>query len=147
MAGTVTITRFERGVMEVSATGDATTGSFPATDLIASAISDGLYADGLWPSQQPVWLDEVGVKIGGTAPTDSWDFTLTDQHGIDVLGGAGADMSNSEDAYIKPLVGNSTAKVRTSKRIDMASSLTLNISGNSVASAVITFIFLFHVGE
>lgn len=39
---------------------------------------------------------------GGTQPTNSYDVTLTDEHGIDVLAGQGANLSNTTATHVSP---------------------------------------------
>ncbi len=43
---------------------------------------------------------ELIPDSGGTQPTDLYDLTLLDEHGIDILAGAGANLSNSTGALV-----------------------------------------------
>lgn len=45
---------------------------------------------------------------GSTAPTDNYDITITDEDGVDLLGGVGADRdtANSEYVAVKDGAGN-----------------------------------------
>ena len=76
---------------------------------------------------------------GSTAPTASWDYTFTDAH-RDLLGGLGANHSATASECFVP-------KIDTTNNIFGAvpwvTSLTLAITGNSVASAGIVFDFYF----
>lgn len=126
MAGTVVLTsqRHEGSVRYsvITATADASDGSFPATTL----KSLGIFVDGA--------LYVLQTNPGATAPTASYDITLLDVDGLDRLDGVGVnrDSASSERAVItgSPVVAPSEE-------------LTLTITGNSVNSAVIV-ITLFH---
>ena len=67
---------------------------------------------------------------GTPAPTANYDITLTDEDGIDLLDGAGANRhtSNSESFY--PLIGAQPFAQ------PILGTITLNITNNSVNSAV-----------
>lgn len=39
---------------------------------------------------------------GGTQPTDLYDVTLLDANNVDILGGLGANLSNSASSRVKP---------------------------------------------
>lgn len=71
----------------------------------------------------------VVTNPGATAPTDDYDITLTDEHGIDVMGGqlANRDTTTSESAL--PKIGS----VYGCRPI--SGTITLNITNNSVNSA------------
>jgi len=46
----------------------------------------------------------VVPNVGGTQPTNAWDFTLSDGQ-VDILGGRGTDMSNAANTNILPYTG------------------------------------------
>jgi len=71
----------------------------------------------------------VVTNPGTTAPTDNYDITLTDEDGIDIMGGqlANRDTADSESAV--PKIGT----VYGCRPID--GTITLNITNNSVNSA------------
>lgn len=46
---------------------------------------------------------------GGTQPTDLYDITLKDEHGVDVLQGLGANLSNVNTIDRIPQVSNGTS--------------------------------------
>jgi hypothetical protein len=121
-AGTVTQTIFESGsLVEVvcTCTASADNASYPATVL--SSPVDG-------------YVQKVTTNPGTTEPTDDWDFTLTDQDSVDVMGDAGAnrDKTNSEVVYPK----DPDSSIMQGG-VPVKGQLTLNISNNSVNSAVI----------
>jgi hypothetical protein len=122
-AGTVTVTSENcwsgMCTMVVTATADATDGSFPATTL---RPIHGLF---YYCVNDP----------GATAPTDDWDYTLTDAAGRDLLGTGGTD----EDEAVTGInyANDGTNNIFTGLPINEAPVLT--ITGNSVNSAVIVF--------
>lgn len=103
-------------VWTFTCTADASDGSFPAT--ASSRDIEG-------------YVIMVVTDPGATAPTDDYDITLTDTNDVDIMGGelANRDTANTEQAM--PLVGNAYSP-RWVHGI-----LTLNISNNSVNSAII----------
>lgn len=44
----------------------------------------------------------VTFDPGAVAPTDNWDVTLTDPHGIDVLAGQGANIDTANTSHVCP---------------------------------------------
>ena len=79
-------------------------------------------------------------SIPGTAgqqPTASWAFTLTDADSIDLLGGVGSGRSNSANQISVPKQDSAQA-LYGPVYLDPSGALTLNVSGNSVASAKMT---------
>lgn len=72
------------------------------------------------------YVNKVVTDPGPTAPTDDYDITLTDEDGVDVMGGQldNRDTANSEQAM--PKVGSAYGNSWVS------GTLTLNISNNSV---------------
>jgi hypothetical protein len=140
MAGTITGVLSRIGVRQgspqicklvLTCTGDAATGSYPATILNPLAVD----IDGSLFDIRGLKIYSVKAYPGGTAPTDATDATITDEYGIDLLGGKGTDlvdatsktwiMAGPVDSYMPPLItGN----------------ITLTITNNSVASAVTTII-------
>ncbi len=121
MAGTVVKTGHLTGAgpediqaISFTFTGDAATGSMVTVDV-------GVY--NVWGT-----LLAIGTNPGATAPTDNYDITLVDADGVDRLDGVGGnrDTATSERA---PITG--------SPWVARGESLTLTISNNSVASAII----------
>lgn len=90
-------------------TADASDGSFPAT---ASYPING-------------WIIRVETNPGSTAPTANYDITLTDQDGLDVMGGVLANRSATATEHVlapQPYVRGA---------------VTITPTGNSVNSAVV----------
>ena len=78
-------------------------------------------------------LYSLVTKPGTTGPTDNSDMTITDVYGIDILGGAGANIVDNTAAnrvFINP---DTAASIITGN-------WTLNITNNSVDSAVTTVV-------
>lgn len=92
-------------------------------------------ADGSVPSVESDsdifgFIVRVVTNPGATAPTADYDVTLTDEDGVDVLGGEGVDRSASVSEHIISKLGSSYGPCYVNSK------LTLNLSNNSVNSAV-----------
>lgn len=89
--------------------------------------------DGSVPSTASMNIQGYVILVvtdpGTPAPTDNYDITLTDENGVDVMGGtlANRDASNTEQAV--PKIGN----VYGGRWV--SGTVTLNISNNSVGGA------------
>lgn len=114
--GTCNVNNNNTPVVTVSCAGDASTGSFPATPIT------GL----VYP------LSQVEIVPGTTAPTNNFSVTLTDANGADQLSGQATNLGPS-----------GTQSYAVSSTRTNTGNLTLNITGNSVASAtVVVWLFL-----
>jgi hypothetical protein len=100
-------------MVSVACTGDASTGSFPAVNLKALQPLLGGY------------ISRVETVPGTTAPTANYTMTLLDAKGGDELNGQGSGTMSSTATQIFA-VGTGTP---------ITAQETLNLSGNSVASA------------
>jgi len=110
-------------VLTFSWTGDASGGAVTAT--ASESNIDGF-----------VFL--VVTNPGSTAPTPSYDITLTDADGVDIMGGKLADRSATASEQEIPKVGSGLGSRFVS------GTLTLNITNQSVNSAtgtVLVFIY------
>jgi hypothetical protein len=74
---------------------------------------------------------------GVTAPTDQYDITLTDSRGLDVMGGALANRSNTTTEMTYPILNSNYTS------IPVKDQLTLNITNNSVNSAIVTIVIYY----
>ena len=115
--------------VEISWTADATDGSVPDTEIIA-AMKSAMVTYG-HPEAVSGWVERVVTSPGTPAPTDDYDITLEDPEGVDVLGGAGSNRDTATSEQVLPLVDGVPAPAYLAS----PSSLTLKLSGNSVASA------------
>ena len=97
-------------------TADASAHTVPATDS-------------LWAIDGYVVL-VVTNPDDDAAPTDAYDITLTDADDCDVMGGTLTDRSDTDSEHAVPKIGN----VYGGRWV--SGILTLNVSGNSVDSAV-----------
>ena len=130
MAGTVTETHVKRGpigIVELTATADASDGSYPDTAL-ATKISGKLFA--------------METNPGSTGPTANYDITLVDQEGHDVLEGVGANRHTSNTEKVSIVYSGTAIHSEVAK----SDTLTLNIDNNSVNSAV-SVIRIYYEGE
>ncbi len=68
-------------------------------------------------------------------PTDLYDVTLLDEHGMDVLAGKGANLSNATSTQICPLIGDGTT---TNQPVVINGTLELQVTnaGNAKSGAV-----------
>jgi len=82
-------------------------------------------------------LHYIQVYPGGTAPVDASDMTIT-MDGVDILGGRGTDLIDNTS-----LTSCAPGTVGAVGDIPITGNITLNISGNTTASAVVTIILTF----
>jgi hypothetical protein len=119
-------------------TADAADGSYPATTLT--------YLDASGTSQTLLsffrgWhLYRIRINPGVTAPTADYDATITEESG-DVTGGALADLSATVTEFRVPSIASAGTSAGIGA-VTMADTWTLNLSNNSVNSAI-TVITLF----
>lgn len=109
-------------VLRYTATGDGADGAYPATAMSSTTL-DKLRG---W------YLYKIITNPGSPAPTDNWDFTLSDTDGIDVLGGNGANRHTTTSQMTAPLL---TTGVYFAQPV--LNTWTLAITGNSTNSAAI----------
>lgn len=133
MAGTITgvLTRIQTQTgriakLVLTCVGDASDGGFPAT--ILNDLQTEFDLRGLQ-------LYSIKVIPGLTAPTDSSDITITDEDGVDLLGGKGTNLI-SDTLKTWALFGPAGYSVSAL----ITGDVTINISGNSVHSATIKII-------
>ena len=118
----------ESQILTFSCTGDASSGSFPAT-AISSANMTKLAG---W------YLYTVETKPGGTAPTTLYDITLVNGNGYDVTGGKLADRSAATAERVN--LGYAGAGYPV---VDSTDTWTWTTTNNSVASATYTATLVF----
>jgi len=135
MAGTITgvLTRVQTqqgrpqvAKLVLTCVGDASDGGFPATilnDLQTSFRLEGLQ------------FYSIKVIPGTTTPTDASDLTITDEYGVDLLGGKGTNLIS---ATLKTWALFGPAGYSVSALI--TGDTTITITGNSVHSATFTII-------
>lgn len=93
-------------------------------------------SDRVWGS-----IHRIVIDPGSAAPTDNYDVTLTDEWGIDLLMGQGADLDTADTSSVIPLKqgtdGTNTAMVP----ITINDILTLNVSnaGSAKTGKVIIY--------
>lgn len=113
------------------AAGDANAHLFPATVINPLAVdSNGSLFD-----LRGLKLYSVKAYPGATAPTAATDVTITDEFGIDVLGGKGVDLI---DATSKTWVPVGPANYALPALV--TGNITVNITNNSVDGAITTLI-------
>jgi hypothetical protein len=113
------------------AAGDANAHLFPATVINPLAVdSNGTLFD-----IRGLKLYSVKAYPGDTAPTDATDCTITDEYGVDLLGGKG---ENLIDATSKTWIPAGPSNFALPALI--TGNITVTITNNSVDSAVTTII-------
>lgn len=113
------------------AAGDANAHLFPATVVNTLAVD----SNGNSYDIRGLKLYSVKAYPGDTAPTDATDCTITDEYGVDLLGGKG---ENLIDATSKTWIPAGPSNFALPALI--TGNITLNITNNSVDSAVTTII-------
>lgn len=131
-AGNVTqslkiIPNSDKAILTFSFIGDSGGGTLPATPTSAT-ITEKI---------QGMYIIQVVTNPGLVAPTTLWDVTITDDDGLDLMGGTMADRSETATQRAIP-------KIDTTNGIFggaiIPGTITLNITGNSVNSATGTVI-------
>lgn len=84
----------------------------------------------------------VTTNPGGTAPTDNYDVTLTDEDGVDVLAGRGADRDTANSETFTPGVAFSDGTTTSVVPVVVAGNLTLNVTnaGSGKQGSVILYV-------
>jgi len=113
------------------AAGDANAGLYPATVINPLAVD----ADGNYFDIRGLKINAVKAYPGTTAPTDATDVTITDEYGIDLLGGKGADLVDATTKTFIPAGPGAFAQPAL-----ITGNISLNITNNSVAEAQTTII-------
>jgi len=105
-------------VLKFTCTGGtgAETGAYPATNINTRNMNE----------LKSWYLYKGETNPGAVPPEDNWDFTVTNHNTIDMFGGAGANRHTTTSQRVKPLDYE-----------PVYGTWTLNISGNTTASAVI----------
>lgn len=115
-------------MLTFTCTADSTDGSFLAMPFTQTHVD----------KITGYFLYKLILNPGATAPTDNWDFTITDSDGIDLLGGTGANMHTTNSAMIAPKLNSTTYFAQP-----IFTAPTLNITGNSINSAIIVIRAIF----
>ena len=135
MAGTITQTvesfgsrRDGNTMMKfvLTCTADTVDGSFPLTTL------------GFTRALRGCRLEAMETDPGPVNPTASYDVTVTDDDGYDLLGGAGANRSATNTERVLPIVASGIVGT-----VAVNGNTTINITGNSVNSAQTTITLFF----
>jgi len=142
MAGTITGTFTKKVgrntpnpiyIVLLTCTADSGDGSYPITviNTIPGIIGNDLTG---------LYLYRATTKPGVVTPTSESDLTITDENNLDILGGSGTNLISSSiiTSCVPRVIAGS---VSVSQPI--ASEITLNITNNSVNSAVFTLELLF----
>jgi hypothetical protein len=84
----------------------------------------------------------VFIPSAIAVPTDAYDVTLTDEHGIDVLAGQGANKSNVKTSTVIPGTPLKDGTTTTTVPTVVDGILTLNVTnaGNSNAGQVVVYV-------
>ena len=140
MAGTITGVLTRMGVRQgspqisklvLTCTADSVAATYPATVVNPLAVDSNGYSYDI----RGLKLYSVKAYPGTTAPTDATDLTITDEFGVDLLGGKGANLI---DATSKTWVPAGPAGYAFPALI--TGNITVTITNNAVVSAVTTII-------
>lgn len=126
MAGTVTQTYYNLGIVRkvvLDCVADAADASVPDTALTQKIEG---------------FLTHIETNPGATAPTDSYDITLEDAEGLDVLMGAGANRDTTASEIAACPIGTVFNPPLT-----LDQTYTLKIANNAVNSAIIKIILFY----
>lgn len=113
--------------MSVTMTGGtgAESGTVPNLSFDATALA---YIKG-W------YLYAVETNPGSTGPTDQYDVVINDVHGLDIMGGALANRSNTNTENVFPKF----PQTGTGFPALDGTALTVVVSGNAVASSTVVY--------
>jgi len=140
MAGTIvgTLTRIQTqqgrpqiAKLVLTCTADADASTYPATVINPLAVT----SDSRTFDIRGLKLYSVKAIPGDTAPTDATDLTITDEYGVDLLGGKG---TNLIDATSKTWTLTGPAGCYVPALI--TGNVTVTITNNAVKSAVVTLV-------
>lgn len=118
-SGTVTITEETFGTIKKIKFAWTSTAGGAASDTTVNAYSGKI-------------LGLATVPDGVAAPTDNYDVTVTDEDGMDVLMGGGADRDTADTEYV---LSTSLGAVANDK-------LTLNISNAGNAKKGVVYLYI-----
>ena len=108
-------------------------GEIGVVTLTATCHTDGTFTSTALETEISGELLQIETDPGATAPTANYDVTITDQNGLDVLQGVGANR-HTTTTELANIVFSGTNVHPVVHRSD---TLTLVIAGNSVSGAII----------
>ena len=79
---------------------------------------------------------------GGANPTGDYSLTITDQGGLDLLGGMGADRDTSDTQEIYPMVSIASGATTISAPVVFFGPLQIEVTGTSTSAAGLARIFV-----
>lgn len=112
----------------LTCTASADNASYPAT------VVNTLSGISTW-DLRGLKLYSVKAIPGGTAPTDESDLTITDEYGVDLLGGKGTNLIDATSKTWTPAGPSNYALPAL-----ITGNITVNITNNAVNSAVVTLV-------
>ena len=139
MAGTITgvLTRLgsNKGCkLELTCTADAADHTLPVTELNPLAVDSA----GATFDLRGLKLYSVKAIPGATAPTDATDLTITDEYGVDLLGGKGTDLIDATTKTFIPAGPGAFAQPAL-----ITGTISATITNNAVNSAVFKLVLEF----
>lgn len=118
----------------LTCTADADAATYPATVINPLAVT----SDGRTFDLRGLKLYSVKAYPGETAPTDATDLTVTDEFGVDLIGGRGTNLIDATDKTWTP-AGPASYNFPAL----VTGNITVTITNNSVKSAVVTLVLEF----
>lgn len=104
---------------------------------VTATITSDSGGDATGETTNPIEGMFMGVMVnpdGSAAPTDNWDLTVTNEDGVDLLGGNGADLSTSASQYRPALVANAVDSANVMEYVPVAGSK-LTFTGANMGNA------------
>lgn len=87
-------------------------------------------------------IKRVVFDPGATAPDDNWDCTLTDEHGMDLLGGQGANIDTANSSHIAPGVALKDGVTTSVTQPYVDGVLTLNVTNAGAAKVGTVYVYI-----
>lgn len=110
MASSLTVTTTVAGVAQTTA--PQIVGQTAKVSLAwTSDASAGTISNTFGPLMGFITAVEFVPGSGGTQPTDAYDLTITDAGGVDQLGGAGANLSNTTATKVPVFITDGSSKI------------------------------------
>lgn len=119
------------------------------SDVVRITIDWTSHTDGTvtqaFPKAYSGIIERVVFNPGATAPTDLYDVTITDDQGVDVLAGQGANLSTSATSHVKPGIPFKDGTTTSVAPVVIDDTLTLNITnaGSGKVGAIVVYLRVF----
>lgn len=119
------------------------------SDIVRITIDWTSHTDGTvtqaFPKAYSGIIERVVFNPGATAPANLYDVTLTDDQGVDVLAGQGANLSDTATTHVKPGVPFKDGTTTSVAPVVIDDTLTLNITnaGSGKTGTIVVYLKVF----